>query len=349
MRLILHIGYYKTGSTALQNQLEFHADELARSSGVLYPKSARPARGQLNHSAVALQAIYDAGHNIPPWYSRTQRFQQYAAGTAGPAADALVAEIQAANADTVIVSSEEFTRFATCVEPSVPQRLIERLAPESTTVVCYVRRPDLYLDAWYNQLIKIGARIRRLSDMVGRFYTTVHTNFDWVASYWRDVIGDGELILRNYDRLIDGNIVSDFADAIKVDVHEAAPARNDPNVRIDNNFIEYVRRLMWLHEGAFPSGLVELLDRVANDPELPARGRVSVLDAPARESLYAHSVDMNERLGRAVGLDGGYFADIDAVRLTPDGAMSDLEAYDVWKPHLDAALLDAAAPRPAGS
>jgi hypothetical protein len=349
MRLILHIGYYKTGSTALQNQLEFHAGELARSAGLLYPKSARPARGQRNHSAVALQAVYDAGHNLPPWYSRTQRFQQYAAGTARPAADALVAEIQASKADTVIVSSEEFTRFVACVEPSVPQRLIEQLAPESTTVVCYVRRPDLYLDAWYNQLIKIGARVRRLSDMVGRFYKTVHVNFDWVVSYWRDVIGDGELIVRNYDQLVGGNIVSDFADAVKVHIPETAPARDNANARIDNNFIEYVRRLMWMHDGAFPSGLRQLLDRVANDPQLPARGRVSVLDAPARESLYAHSVEMNERLGRAVGLDRGFFVDIDEVRRVPGGAISDVEAYELWKSHLDVAIVNAVSARPTAS
>src|SRR5918994_5603742 len=108
-RLILHIGYYKTGSTALQDQLSHLRPALER-HGVLYPQAGRPVRANPSHSGLSFQELHRAGSHLPFWYSTSSEFADYERGKALPARDAMVAEIAASSADTILVSSEEFIR-----------------------------------------------------------------------------------------------------------------------------------------------------------------------------------------------------------------------------------------------
>ena len=47
---------------------------------------------------------------------------------------------------------------------------------------------------------------------------------------------------------------------------------------------------------------------------------------------------MNERLGKLVGLQDGYFDDLDEMLTVPDGAKSDVEAFRFWAPYIDVAV-----------
>ena len=346
-RLILHIGYYKTGTTALQDNLSHLRTELAR-QGVLYPLAGRPLRRNPSHSAVSFQELHRAGSHLPHYYSTSTEFADYQSGNALSARDAVVAEIDASHADTVIVSSEEFIRFGSNqgVPAEQTKDLIRTLRADHLTVVCYVRRPDRYLESWYNQLVKMGLPVARLSASMMRppgprhpYYGTPHTDYDRMIEYWASQVGCDELIVRDYDHLHNGTIFDDFSAAVglpSVDDVDTPPAR--PNLRIDNNFIEYARVWSLFQPRENQGRLHRVLERMAEEPNLPRRFDVFLLNPRARRRLHTYATPVNERLGKLTGRSDGYFDDLDEVLTVPDGAKSDLDAFRFWAPYIDIAV-----------
>jgi hypothetical protein len=346
-RLVLHIGYYKTGTTALQDQLFQLRPVLAR-HGVLYPEEGRPLRRNPSHSGLSFQELQRAGSHLPFWYTNSTEFADFESGNVLPAREAIEAEVTTSPADTVIISSEEFIRFGS--DQGVPAEqtrdMLRALRVEHLTIVCYVRRPDRYLESWYNQLVKLGLPVQRLSQSMVRkpgprhpYYGTPHTDFDRMLEYWAHQVGCDELIVRDYDRLENGAIFDDFSAAVGLpslgDVEIPAVR---PNRRIDNNFIEYARIWCLFQPRGNHGPLHRLLERMADEPALPRRFDVYVLNPRARHSLHTYATPVNERLGKLVGAPNAYFDDLDEVLTVPEGARSDVEAFRFWAPYIDVAV-----------
>jgi hypothetical protein len=346
-RLVLHIGYYKTGTTALQDQLS-HLRSRLEDQGVLYPRAGRPVRGNSSHSGLSFQELHRVRSHLPFWYRTSNEFTDFTSGNVPPAREELLAEIVASNADTVIISSEEFIRFGS--NKGVPAEqvkdMIRALRVDHVTIVCYVRRPDRYLESWYNQLVKMAIPIARLSTAMTReprpghrYYCSEHTDVDRMIEYWACQVGCDELIVRDYDNLHNGNILDDFGVAIglrRIDAADVPQVR--PNPRIDNNFVEYARVWSLFRPREDHRELHRLLERMAKDPNLPRRFKVFVLGPRARRRLHAYAAPVNERLGKLVGARNGYFADLDEMLTVPDGAKSDVAAFRFWAPYIDVAV-----------
>jgi hypothetical protein len=346
-RLVLHIGYYKTGTTALQDHLSHLHGSLAE-TGVLYPEAGRPVRRNPSHSGLSFQELHHAGSHLPFWYTKTDDFSAFVDGTMPSARDALVAEIGASKADTIILSSEEFIRFGS--DQGVPAEqtkdMLRALAIDHVTIVCYVRRPDRYLESWYNQLVKMGLPVARLSLSVMReprprhpYYGTPHTDFDRMIEYWAHQVGCDELIVRDYDHLQNGSIFDDFSAAVGLPRydHVELPASRT-NRRIDNNFIEYARIWSLFKPRENHAPLHRLLERMEDERNLPRRFDVFVLNPRARRRLHTYVTPVNERLGKLVGLQHGYFDDLDEMLNVPVGSRSDVDAFRFWAPYIDVAV-----------
>ncbi len=346
-RLILHIGYYKTGTTALQDQLGYLRPALER-HGVLYPEAGRAVRRNPNHSGLSFQEIHRARSRLPAWYTRSREYSDFLSGTTPPAREELAAEIASSAADTIIVSSEEFILFAQRrgVPVEQTQEMLRALCVDHITLVCYVRRPDHYLESWYNQLVKSSVPVRRLSPTMMRrpslrhpYYGTPHTDFDRVIDYWAHGVGCNEVIVRSYDQLTDSAIFDDFSDAVNLPPLgnlDIPPVR--PNRRIDNNFIEYARVWTLFRPGESHRKLHEILERMADEPKLPRRFDVYLLGPLARRRLHSYFTPVNKRLGRLVGTDTGYFDDLDEMLSVPDESISDVEAFRFWSPYIEIAV-----------
>jgi hypothetical protein len=346
-RLVLHIGFYKTGSTALQDQLA-HVRPVLERKGILYPRAGTPMPGNSSHSGLALQELHRVGSHVPYWYRNSPEFSAFKDGRAPAARDALAAEVAASDAETIVVSSEELVRFGSSEGVPVEQAkgMIQALAVDHVTVVCYVRRADRYLESWYNQLVKLAVPIPRLSVSMTTapgadhlYFGTEHTDFDRMIDYWAVQVGCDELVVRDYDRLHNGAIFDDFSVAVglpaidNVDV----PATR-PNPRIDNNFIEYVRVWSLFRPRENHEALHRVLAEMAEQRHLPERFDVYVLDAAARRHLHSYATAVNERLGRLVGRNAGYFADLDEMLTVPTDAVSDVDAFRFWAPYIDVAV-----------
>lgn len=144
--IFLHIGHYKTGTSALQDFLSNNASQL-RSHGFLYPETSRPKNNPTNHGHLSLSLAREYGFACPAWYREDV------------SADAAYAELDETLArapeDRVILSSEEFVQLAMREDPDAAvQDLKRRLDGHRVTILFYIREPLSLLKSWFNEVNK---------------------------------------------------------------------------------------------------------------------------------------------------------------------------------------------------
>ena len=146
----------------------------------------------------------------------------------------------------MVLSSEEFIRFGG--RRGVPAKrttgLLSDFSPESIHIVCYLRRPDRYLESWYNQLIKLGGSPLRLSESLDRYIGSVHVQFFDAVAYWAHLPGVTQLTLRRYDEVRD-SLLESTLNAVGVPEITRVEKRSEPtadvNPRIPDAFVEFAR------------------------------------------------------------------------------------------------------------
>jgi hypothetical protein len=236
-KLILHIGHYKTGTTALQVFMARNrADFLAR--GLDYTELRRH---NAKHSAFAFSLLRAGG--------AVTLMHGYSDPTPPEAMWAeLFAAVQASPAEAVLVSSEEFMRIA--VFPAAAARLqaILEARPAGIEVlaIAYLRAPGAHLRSWFNQLVKMGQPMPDYVSALQGAIEPVHIDYGLALAPWRAALGDDRVILRPYAPRRDDptRIYHDFTAALGLGM-PAVPdlPPGDPNPRIDDRVLDLVRVL----------------------------------------------------------------------------------------------------------
>jgi len=228
-RLFLHIGFNKTGSTSLQQDLATNTEALAR-QGILYPhKPQAPYMQRWQH--VPLAAAVPGRH--VPWLSQKKR------KTLGRAYKRLFANLRATPHETLVLSSESFGGVD--LGPKQIRWIRNRFAKYDTTVVAYIRRQDAYFLSTYQQNIKAG--------------DTKPFGFDTYASIkglhfaqrlapWRRVFGADKIIVRPFDPHLwpEGELYYDFLQVIDADRADMTPG-TPANEGLDYRAVDLLRRL----------------------------------------------------------------------------------------------------------
>ncbi len=144
-RLVLHLGMHKTGTTALQALMAENRAAL-RSEGVLFPKTG--------YAATELSAVRAGGNPGHLGLLQAHRRRDDAVW------QALMREVDRSDCDTVVISCENMTL------PMDPDRevLIAGLAARfagfrSVEVIAFVRRPDLWAEMFFRELVSNGNRL----------------------------------------------------------------------------------------------------------------------------------------------------------------------------------------------
>lgn len=332
MNLTLHVGHFKTGSSAIQ--AHFDANRKAyRAGGLLYPVAGGPTPKKPNHSGIAFQMLMDAGQPVTRWYQQTKSFRRYRAGKARPERVKLTTELEKKQPNSVFLSSEEFMRFGggRGVPSSVTKEFVESLSPSRLGVICYLRRPDRYLDSWYNQLIKLGTSPRRLSEDLDRYINTVHVQYFDAVSYWTNLLGADHLSLLRYDDVGRSLIETTVAEigAPRLTTLAEGDTKTLVNPRIPNAFIEFVRVYNLGNRRSSAKRLARVLSQLARIPEV-AGTPVHSLDLDARRRLLETFRPIDRQLAALAGTGDTFFPDLeDMVRLDPT-SISDHEAFERW-------------------
>ncbi len=286
----LHVGNFKTGTSAIQQFCSSHSDQLLE-QGLLYPQSGRAAADMTNHSDLSLTLLRENGLQVPPWYKREASFDQLLSEL-GP-------ELADSPAQNILISSEEFTRFAAVPEASgviLQDTLRKAFEPYRVKVIMCVREPLAFSKSWYNQVNKGFRPVARFCDFFN------HLNEAYIApgvgaKFWRATFGDSCLVPLLYEENSQNHIASFLAATGIVSlpgVSFETAARINP--KRDESTLER--------------------DRLAKIHTLKAIGRrkfflnSAVLSSSEKFQEFedkVHSVSENfDRFCRIEGLDGGH-------------------------------------------
>ena len=233
--LILHIGHFKTGTTALQICFASNAAKLEE-QGVFYS----PIPMHLSkHSALAFCLLHDAGvtelmHGYKPLQSTPEIWGN------------LFDTVRLLDSgQSLLVSSEELIRVGGYPQAAEGLRTVIADNPDiPVRVIAYLRAPNSHLHSWHNQLVKMGVS-------TGNFDTTVRTGMErvhWDAASalrpWVEVFGAENVILRQFhDTLRDGDaLLVDFMTALGFDaLTNPTLPKQDPNPRLDDRISDLKR------------------------------------------------------------------------------------------------------------
>lgn len=168
-KLIIHIGTFKTGTTALQKYLAGRRERLLSESGLIFPRAGEiPAGGHHN-------LVYEVTGS---WKHVPDRggFKE------------LEREILEGSPKAVLVSAENLSSYAVG-NPVVAPRFGEfaRHMGMPVQVVCYVRPQWEYIDSYYSQGVKSGYTTCSFQSFVNSALGEAIYDYEQVVAPWESV------------------------------------------------------------------------------------------------------------------------------------------------------------------
>ncbi len=218
MKIYLHVGNYKTGTTAVQTFLFGNREKLA-DCGYFVPLAGRV--GDAHHAWAASLLGRPGGTDPDALYREINE------------------ELNACGSDKAIVSTETF------FNGKVASELVKRLAGHEIVVIAYLRRQDEFASAFYMQLVKHPNFMESSPPDIRRFMRKEGAA-DYLNSltHWAAAVGENSMIVRPYEceQLPEG-LIPDFLDCIGIGASRASEftAASSVNVTIETELIEFLR------------------------------------------------------------------------------------------------------------
>ena len=314
-KLIVHIGHYKTGTTALQVFCSNNSDLLLQ-NGINYSEVHRT---NCKHSRFAFGLLKAAGvTTLMHGFSNDEAPEL--------AWQRLFDDVRANEAETTLISSEEFMRIA--VFPETAERLKQIYAAHGlgieVKVVVYLRPVEAQLRSWYNQMVKMNQVIGDLDHaLADGSLEAVHYDYDAALRPWIEIFGTEALDIRRYPAPGSARtaLFDDFFEMLGFvpDLSDVASG-SDVNPRMDDRMLDAVRLAQ--NTGLRKPVARNLRDRVAHfveaqDALTRGAGGVDMANERVRTGLAA----LSKRIGSDLTDLGGPISprptgpDLDAVSL----------------------------------
>jgi hypothetical protein len=233
MKLLLHIGTPKTGTTAIQRFL--HRNQCALTE---YGFHYATPHGSDNANDVANALGIGDSRAVQTFFARQ------------------VKSARRRGADTILISAENFYARNVLVAMQRQQVLpnaLERdrmfvetlravLPDEIATprIVCYFRPPDRYAESLYNQHVKRGVIVGTFDQFVSLIEQALF--YDTCMRSWADVFGQSNCVVRLYDT-VKTDVIGDFAaNVLRIQgVTQFSHAYNQANERVSRDLLEFKR------------------------------------------------------------------------------------------------------------
>lgn len=196
-RVVVHIGDAKTGSSSIQNYLTQNR-RILEAKGILYSRTGLLSdKGIANHLlAFCLNANRLQDHKIADdLYLRLKE------------------EINDTQCHTVLISSEGFCSLRTDDEILKLKRALDGF---DVSFIVYLRRPDLWVESWYSQIVKKHPFITKtfeeyiLNHQVPSLCTVIK---------YAKIFGKSKMIVRPFERekLYKFDLIEDFFYALRLE------------------------------------------------------------------------------------------------------------------------------------
>jgi hypothetical protein len=273
MRIFLHIGVEKTGTSSIQRFFRLNRESLKK-QGLLYSSAA----GNENHMALAaaaqdeqkrddLRIIYELDSPLKIREFRMRLSQE------------LAAEAGDSHCAALVLSGEHCSsRLTTAREV---ETLVHVLRPisDDITVIVYLRRQDEFLCSTYSTDVKSGHT--GLMRMPGPELRKNRYDYDLLLERWSGAVGGEKIVCKIYesDRFPDGDVVADFAQIIGLFSLNEYQRPRRINESLDVGTLEFLRlfntvvpRFNDQKPNPLRGKVVQLLQRVSDGPRptLPA-------------------------------------------------------------------------------
>ena len=236
MKLLLHIGSHKTGSTSIQHFCTLNS-QLLKSQGYLYPKNPDSAYVP---NYLAAQLAKGLGTKTAEYLKKVRE------------------QAEREKCHTVIISAESFygmTWFFLDVQGKSREedywqseaRLIEEMRRccvgyDEIQIACYLRPQDEYAVSLYNQFVK---NVFGTSDSFEELAVRAKPIFDYEhhIRLWENVFGADSITLRNYSTCKQ-DLARDFCEHfLNPDCFSKAIKKDfRSNLRLSRDVLEFKRR-----------------------------------------------------------------------------------------------------------
>ncbi len=275
MRIKIHIGFHKCGSTALQFGLARSREALA-AQGVIYPAS---------------HCFLEAHHQLP-WVLMERKRPESEDISPAELMEDWLAEAAAQQAEVMILSSEEFE----FLHPAHLQRLKPLLKGHEVEIYVYIRPQDEFLIAEYKQNVRMSAT--SFSGTADHFYYRHQLNnrFNYlgIIHRWASQFGAANINITSYHRpsLKNQDILADFSDAADLPPFEL-PLEREHNSSWGNLTAKAMAKINRI--GIAPMKREQLareLDAITSRLGL----EIDLLDAGARAALMTSFRWSNQKL-----------------------------------------------------
>lgn len=208
MKLFLHIGTEKTGTTTIQEVLFVNKEDL-QSQGFHFVQSAGKRNNRKIPSYCMRDDKYDdffQAQRITTLHQKNTFRKDFF--------DSFKAEIMSLPKDvhTVIVSSEHLHSRTTTIEEIENVKGLLGEFFEDIKIICYVREQSATAVSLYSTAIKYGGASSLKSMLSQCRPDNIYYNYYSMLSNWRNVFGAGNLIVRKFDRsnFRNNDLIDDF-------------------------------------------------------------------------------------------------------------------------------------------
>ncbi len=238
--IYLHIGYNKTGTTAIQSSFYLNRKNL-KEAGLLYPDLCRGKRKSPAHHSLAESLLYQIGKPLPK-FVKTKIYSKLPKGYYW---QLLHKELTETDCDTFFISSEAFSRLRGSRE--MMEFVKNQFTGFEIKILVYLRSQVEYFESAYNQAVKRNYETRTLDEMMKSGWFSMDY-FDEMEQ-WAAVFGAENMMVRIYDRnrFPNRSIVGDVLTVFGLPDLMLKPKwwrfKATFNVRLPNNMVEPKRRI----------------------------------------------------------------------------------------------------------
>lgn len=289
MKVTVHIGWHKTGSTSLQVFLLRNRTALVQRHRTYYPDD-----GLLDYAHHTLAWTF-LGRTASPWGQ-----VPVIEGGADEYVRSAIDRARSHGCTGVIFSSEVFCEF----DLDAVRRLFDslRARADSVRIVAYIRRQDLFAESAYNMEVKWWAT--RMRADFDEYLASRSTPPDYFRTLdaWASVFGRDSMIVRRYERgvLENRDIRSDFCTAIGLGSEGLGPLEPDSNDSLGPRTLETMRVLNNLD---LPDRLHEQVAMRLLSYDVKNRSPRAVLFDPEPRRAYLAPLEPANRALQAFGVD----------------------------------------------
>jgi len=292
--IILHIGYNKTGTTAIQKSLYYNRKILEK-NGICYPEKCRGKRKSPAHHALAESLLFRIKKPLPRFVN-TKIYSKYPFDYYW---NILKTELQETKAPAVFISSEAFSRLRG--NSAQIQFIHEQLKNHRIRILVYLRSQPEFLASAYNQAVKRGHETRTVEEMMHSGWMTI--DYFKELEDWASVFGAENIVVRIFDpQKMPGGVVADLLVALEnegiyLDTSDWTSRLFSFkwNIRLPDNMVETKRRINTAYH------LPGLADRAVNT-WLQWRGKhlpdTELLSKTQKDLIIQRYSQSNQKLGK---------------------------------------------------